>query len=98
MVEDAVRHHNCTQLHGVTTQEVVPFTVIAVSMLSPAGVYTFLGISISLYSDGLLAGWPGFDSRQGNDFSLLHRVHTGSEAQPASYPMGKLKLPLCLTN
>jgi hypothetical protein len=34
------------------------------------------------------AGRPGFDSRQGQDFSLLHSVHTGYGAHPAFYPMG----------
>jgi hypothetical protein len=40
------------------------------------------------YSDELRAGRPGFDSRQGRDISLLYSVQTGSEAHPASYPMG----------
>jgi hypothetical protein len=33
---------------------------------------------------------PGFNSRRGQwwDFSLRHRVHTGSGAHPASYPVG----------
>jgi hypothetical protein len=40
-------------------------------------------------SDGLQAGRPGFDSRQTQEiFSLLHSLHTGCEAHPASYPMG----------
>jgi hypothetical protein len=30
----------------------------------------------------------GFESRQGLHFSLHHRIQTGSEAHPASYPMG----------
>jgi hypothetical protein len=30
----------------------------------------------------------GVDSRQEQDFSLLHTVQTGSGAHPASYPMG----------
>jgi hypothetical protein len=31
----------------------------------------------------------GFESREGlGNFSLHHRVQTGSEAHPASYPMG----------
>jgi hypothetical protein len=42
----------------------------------------------SRYSDGLCAGWPVFDSRQGHDFSLLHNVQTGSGTHPASYPIG----------
>jgi hypothetical protein len=29
-----------------------------------------------------------FESRYGQEFSLLHVVQTGSGAQPASYPMG----------
>jgi hypothetical protein len=31
---------------------------------------------------------PGFDSRQCQEFSLLHSVPTDSGAHPASYPMG----------
>jgi hypothetical protein len=30
----------------------------------------------------------GFESRQGQEFSLLHIVQTGRGAHPASYPMG----------
>jgi hypothetical protein len=40
------------------------------------------------YNHGLWAGRPGFDSRKGQEFSLLYGVQTGSEAHPASYPMG----------
>jgi hypothetical protein len=32
------------------------------------------------------AGWPGFDSQQGQDFSPHHRAPTGSVPHPASYP------------
>jgi hypothetical protein len=38
-------------------------------------------------SDGLWAGGPWFDSRQMQDFSLLHSVQTGSGAHPVSYPI-----------
>jgi hypothetical protein len=41
----------------------------------------------SRYNDGLRAGRAGFDSRQGQDFSFLHSVHT-DWARPASYPAG----------
>jgi hypothetical protein len=34
------------------------------------------------------AGQPVFDSRRVQNFSLLQSVQTGSEAHPASYPMG----------
>jgi hypothetical protein len=37
--------------------------------------------------DGLRAGQPGLDSRQGQDVSLLHNVQTGSGFHPASYPV-----------
>jgi hypothetical protein len=40
------------------------------------------------YSDGLRAGWPGFDSGRKSDLSLLHVVQTGSGDHPASYPTG----------
>jgi hypothetical protein len=37
-------------------------------------------------------GWiteePGFDFRQGREFTLFHSIHTSSEAHPASYPVG----------
>jgi hypothetical protein len=37
------------------------------------------------YIDGLLAGWPGFNSRQKQEIFLSQSVHTGSGAHPASY-------------
>jgi hypothetical protein len=40
------------------------------------------------YSDGLWAGQVMFDSRQRQDFSLLHSIQTGFGAHPALYPMG----------
>jgi hypothetical protein len=41
------------------------------------------------YSAGLLAGWSGVLVLAGaRNFSLHHRVQTGSGAHPASYPMG----------
>jgi hypothetical protein len=49
-------------------------------------LYTF--IIKSRYSDGLLAGRPGFGFQQGQEFSVLHVVQTGSGAHPTSYPMG----------
>jgi hypothetical protein len=45
----------------------------------------------SRYSDWLRAGRPRIRSssqKEGQKFSLLHSVQTGSEAHPASYPMG----------
>jgi hypothetical protein len=40
------------------------------------------------YSAGLRAGWSGFRVPAGaGNFSLHHRVQTGSGAHPASYPM-----------
>jgi hypothetical protein len=41
---------------------------------------------ISRFSCGLCSERPGFYTRK--DFSLLQKVQTGSEAYPASYPMG----------
>jgi hypothetical protein len=32
------------------------------------------------------AGRPGFDSLQGQEFSLVHSIQTGSGVHPASYP------------
>jgi hypothetical protein len=43
---------------------------------------------LSWYNDGLRAGRPEFESRQGQDFSPVHSVQTGPGAHPASYPMG----------
>jgi hypothetical protein len=42
----------------------------------------------SRYSDGLLAGQPGFDSWQGKEIFLLLSAQTSSGAHPASHPMG----------
>jgi hypothetical protein len=44
---------------------------------------------VSRYSDCLRVGRPGFNSRQGYDFSIFYSVQTGSEAHSASYPMGR---------
>jgi hypothetical protein len=44
--------------------------------------------------DGLRAGQPGLDSRQGQDVSLLHNVQTGFGARPASYPVSTGALSL----
>jgi hypothetical protein len=41
----------------------------------------------SQYSDRLWAWWPGFYSRQGISFSLLHSVQTGFGCPP-SYSVG----------
>jgi hypothetical protein len=49
--------------------------------------FTFLQF-VGGYSDGLQAGWPGFDSLKGQGLSLLQSVHTGSGAHPVSYTMG----------
>jgi hypothetical protein len=39
----------------------------------------------------MATGWTiegsGFESREGQEFSLLHVVHTGSGVHPASYPL-----------
>jgi hypothetical protein len=37
---------------------------------------------------GTISARPEFDSRQGQDFSLLHSVQTGSGAHTASCTMG----------
>jgi hypothetical protein len=54
-------------------------------------VYVFLYHILELmsrYSDGLWTGRPGFDSRQGQYFSLVYSVQTRSGAHKASYLMG----------
>jgi hypothetical protein len=38
-------------------------------------------------SDGLRAAGPGFDSRQRENFSVLHSIQTDSVSDQASYPM-----------
>jgi hypothetical protein len=49
-----------------------------------------LGVGIAQwYIAGLWAGWSGVRVPEGaGNFSLHHRVQNGSEAHPASYPMG----------
>jgi hypothetical protein len=46
-----------------------------------------LSLLCSWRLDGLRAGQPGWDSRQGQDVSLIHNVETGSGAHPGSYPV-----------
>jgi hypothetical protein len=43
--------------------------------------------SMKLVSVGW-AGWSGFNSGQGKDFSFLPCIWTGSGDHPASYPVG----------
>jgi hypothetical protein len=42
---------------------------------------------LSRYGDGLQAGRPGFNFRRGQEI-VFHSVQTGSEAHPASCPVG----------
>jgi hypothetical protein len=56
--------------------------------------------TVVLPSNRLRAGRLGLESQQGQNFSLLHNVQTGSGARPASYPMdtggdfpGRVKRP-----
>jgi hypothetical protein len=44
-----------------------------------------VGITTGYWLDD---GGSEFESRYNQEFSLLHVVHTGSGAHPASYPMG----------
>jgi hypothetical protein len=50
--------------------------------------FSFIIIYLSRCSDRL-----GFHSRQGQDFSLLYSVQTGSGAHPASHPLGSTGFP-----
>jgi hypothetical protein len=53
--------------------------------------FYFCNLSLQLLSrcsDGLRAGRPGIELRQGQEFSLLHSVQTGSGAHSLSYTMG----------
>jgi hypothetical protein len=43
---------------------------------------------LSRYSDGLRTERPGFNHRQKQNFSLLHRVQTDIGTHPSSYPIG----------
>jgi hypothetical protein len=60
---------------------ILPFYTIWSVLLTEWG-------QLNLYSEGLRTGWQAFYSRQGQDFSLLRSLQTGSEAHPASYPVG----------
>jgi hypothetical protein len=42
----------------------------------------------------LQAGWPEFNSCQGQNLSLLHNVQTDSGAHPASYPKDAREISL----
>jgi hypothetical protein len=50
------------------------------------------GAEVAQSVQRLAKGWTtkgsGFESRWGQEFSLLHVVQTGSGAHPASYPTG----------
>jgi hypothetical protein len=48
----------------------------------------YLFPNLSRYSNGLEARRPGFKSQQGQDFSLLHSIQTGSGDHIASYARG----------
>jgi hypothetical protein len=56
----------------------------------PLLLYCFIGGGIAQrYSAGLRAGWSGDRApAEDRNFSVHHRVQTGSEAHPASYTMG----------
>jgi hypothetical protein len=45
----------------------------------------FLSLLCSWRLDGLRAGRPGLDYRQGQYVSVIHNVETGSKAHPGSY-------------
>jgi hypothetical protein len=61
---------------------------LCVMRFSPAFCYFMYAPWPGLCSDWLRAGWPGYDSQQGKEFSLLHSIQPGSSAHPASYPVG----------
>jgi hypothetical protein len=81
---------DCKQpLHGVEDKVHSQVSLVKiVHGIESAIMSSVSALSWSRYSDRLRTGWPGFNSRQGQDFSLLHNVQTGSGAHPASYPMG----------
>jgi len=61
---------------------------ISTQFFSISMVYLGAGIAQG-YSAGLRAGWSGVRVPAGNgNYSLNHRVQTGSGAHPASCPMG----------
>jgi hypothetical protein len=49
---------------------------------------TGIAQSVQQLATDWVAEGTDFESRKGQDFSLLHVVHTGSAAHPACYPMG----------
>jgi hypothetical protein len=56
----------CFQFH--------PYLFTSITSQFPVDLFfiTILYSQLSWYRDGLRAGWAGFGSRQGKDFSLLH--------------------------
>jgi hypothetical protein len=66
-----------------------PYTIVF-SVLQPAALQHGAGIAQSVQR--LSTGWPAegseFEYRQGEDFSFLHVVQSGSGTHPTSYPMG----------
>jgi hypothetical protein len=67
------------------------FTAIHCEHTSPVLIICYCTNSpMSWGSDGLRAGRPGFDSREGRDFCLLHSIQTGSGSHPVSYPMSTM--------
>jgi hypothetical protein len=51
-------------------------------------IFLFSYVCSSWDSNELQARQPGFEYWQGQDFSLLLNVQTGSGAHPTTYPMG----------
>jgi hypothetical protein len=58
------RQLTLNRLHGVITQKIILFIPTAVRTSDPTSLFLSSSSSWSRYSDGLQAGWPGFDSRQ----------------------------------
>jgi hypothetical protein len=56
------------------------------------GITKYIGTFIAQSVERLAKGWTTqgseFESRKGQEFSLLHFVQTGSGVHPTSYPMG----------
>jgi hypothetical protein len=63
-----------------TSASVVIMPIVNCSMdLGPGVIFIIFTeyircVRIVQYSDGLQAGWPGFNSQQGKAFSLLHSI------------------------
>jgi hypothetical protein len=76
----------------VSTSEDVRTAVFWYVMMVAIIIIIIIGAGIAQSVQRLATGWTTegseFESRWGQEFSLLHVVQTGSGVHPTSYPMG----------